>query len=56
MFPMTDFIMKQPDRVEDILGYIETYSVDKNSVHSIDLGSVQEFLGNPSQSLRDGTL
>lgn len=53
---LTYFVMKNPDKLEDILGYIKHFNVRREQAHSIDLDEVDEFINKTSPALREGSL
>ena len=53
---LTDFIMRHPDRVEDVLSYVSVHEITRVNIHNIDVSSLSRFIENPSQSLREGAL
>jgi hypothetical protein len=53
---LTEFVMQRPDRVDDIIRYMNTHCKERSAAHFIDLGHVANFLDCPAPAFQEGTL
>jgi hypothetical protein len=53
---LTDFVMRRPDRVDDIIEFMKLHCTGQDAVHNIDLKHLDDYLDCPAPSLREGML
>jgi hypothetical protein len=53
---LTHFVMRNPDKLDDILEYFKHFSIRRDQAHSVDLDEVDEFINKTSPALREGSL
>lgn len=53
---LTDFVMRHPNRVDDIIDFMKLHCNENDAAHNIDLKHLENYLDCPAPSLREGML
>lgn len=53
---LTDFAMRHPERVNEIVGYVKDFHPDAKGIHGVDLERLSEYLASDNKALREGIL